>query len=118
MRLWAEAGRVPVVWVGSERRFRSEDLDAFAGAAVASARREALYVRVSGSTGQESSLTGQEQELRDTATGEVVAVCKGRASGLREHRPGLLRLLRAARDGGFTVVRVTHEDRLARFGTV
>src|SRR4051794_29450768 len=84
LRLWAEAGRVPVVWVGSERRFRSEDLDAFAGEAVATepVRREALYVRVSGSTGQESSLAAQEQELRDTAAGEVAAVFKDRASGL------------------------------------
>jgi len=94
-------------------------LDAFAGEAVATepVRREALYVRVSGSTGQESSLAAQEQELRDTAAGEVAAVFKDRASGLRENRPGLLRLLHAARSGEFTVVRVTHEDRLARFGT-
>jgi putative resolvase len=119
LRLWADEGRVPVVWVGTERRFRSEDLDAFTGVVdgPVQVRREALYVRVSGSTGQESSLAAQEQELRHSAEGEVVAVFKDRASGLRENRPGLLRLLAAARDGEFTVVRVTHEDRLTRFGT-
>ena len=42
---------------------------------------------------------------------------KDRASGLRENRPGLSRLVVvAAADGEFTVVRVTHEDRLGRFG--
>lgn len=120
LRLWADSGRVPFVWVGSERRFRSEDLDAFTGVAEArtAVRREALYVRVSGSTGQGLGLAAQERELRDTARGDVVAVFKDRASGLRENRPGLQRLLRAAGSGEFTVVRVVDEDRLARFGSV
>ena len=60
----------------------------------------------------------QEEELRATASAEVVAVFKDKASGLRENRPGLSRLLKAAACGDFTVVRVTHQDRLARFGTV
>jgi excisionase family DNA binding protein len=119
LRVWADAGRVPVVWVGRERRFPSTGLDALVvgGRGGETARREALYVRVSGATGQESSLAAQEAELRATAAGEVVAVFKDRASGLREERPGLRRLLTAAREGRFTHVRVTHEDRLARFGT-
>lgn len=79
-------------------------------------RLEGLYVRVSGSSGQESSLGAQEKELRATSTGQVVKVFRDRASGLREDRPGLIRLLAAVADGSITVVRVTHEDRLARFG--
>ena len=59
----------------------------------------------------------QEDELRATAGAEVVAVFKDKASGLRESRPGLTRLLKGAAAGDFTVVRVTHQDRLARFGT-
>jgi predicted site-specific integrase-resolvase len=39
-----------------------------------------------------------------------------KASGLRENRPGLTKLLKDAAAGKFTVVRVTHEDRPARFG--
>lgn len=79
-------------------------------------RLELLYVRVCGSTGQETSLTAQEEELRTTATGEVVKVVKDRGSGLKENRPGLSRVLAMVSDGSVTVVRVTHEDRLARFG--
>jgi excisionase family DNA binding protein len=119
LRLWADVGRIPVTWVGSERRFKPEDLDVFLGVDATpgpTVRREALYVRVSGTSGQESSLATQEQALRDTALGEVVAVYRDRASGLRENRPGLRRLLDAAGAGEFRVVRVTHEDRLARFG--
>jgi excisionase family DNA binding protein len=120
LRLWADEGRVPVVWVGRERRFREADVDALATSNAAEqepeVRREALYVRVSGTTGQETSLSGQETELRETATGVVVRVFRDKASGLRENRPGLRRMLVAARAGEFTIVRVTHEDRLARFG--
>lgn len=119
LREWAIAGKVPFSWVGRERRFNTVDLDALKVSSVAAppvVRREALYVRVSGSSGQETSLVGQEQELRESASGEVVTVFKDRASGLRENRPGLTRLLKAATENKFTVVRVSHPDRLARFG--
>jgi excisionase family DNA binding protein len=118
LRRWADEGRVAMRWVGRERRFDSAVLDALIGQADQERpRREALYVRVSGTTGQESSLVAQEEQLRATATAEVVTVFKDKASGLRENRPGLNRLLKAAASGDFTVLRVTHQDRLARFGT-
>jgi len=118
LRRWADEGRVPVVRPGRERRFRTEDLDRFLGQAPKDIpRREALYVRVSGTTGQESSLAAQEEELRASSTGEVVGVFRDRASGLREHRPGLDRVLAMAQAGQISVVRVTHEDRLALFGS-
>ncbi|WP_067255947.1 recombinase family protein [Streptomyces sp. DSM 15324] len=120
MDLWvirqANEGRVPVVWVGRERRFRTEPLDALTGCPDTAGRREALYVRVSGTSGQESSPAAQEAELRASASGATVAVFKDRASGLRESRPGLDRLVKRAAKGEFTHVRITHVDRLARFG--
>ncbi|BCY08598.1 IS607 family transposase ISTko1 [Actinoplanes sp. L3-i22] len=117
LRRWANEDRIGFVWVGRERRFDTEVLDAFSGVRPEDGvRREVLYLRVSGSSGQETSLVSQETELRASSRGEVVAVFKDRASGLRENRPGLGRLLAAAAGGEFTVVRVTHEDRLARFG--
>ena len=54
--------------------------------------------------------------MRATATGTVARVFRDRASGLREDRPGLEKLLSAAAERQVTLVRVTHEDRLARFG--
>nr|WP_083849831.1 recombinase family protein [Rhodococcus sp. JVH1] len=56
-------------------------------------RADALYCRVSGSTGQESSLANQEKMLRESATGTVYRVYRDRGSGLRETRPGLNRML-------------------------
>jgi len=118
VRRWADEGRLPSERVAGQRRFLVSDLDQFIAGTTGEqpAGREALYVRVSGSTGQETSLHAQEEELRQAASGEVVKVYKDRASGLSERRPGLRQLLRHAQEGRFDTVRVTHEDRLARFG--
>lgn len=117
LRLWADSGKIPVMRAGRERRFSSDDVDAMkvpGGERAGRPRLEGLYVRVSGTTGQESSLDAQEAGLRAAATGTVARVFRDRASGLREDRPGLEKMLAAAADGQVTVVRVTHEDRLAR----
>lgn len=120
VRRWADEGRLACDRVSGQRRFLLSDLDAFIdgreGARLTS-RRAALYVRVSASEGQASSLANQEAELREVAAGEIVGVYKDRGSGLSEKRKGLQRLLIHAQQGKFDVVYVTHEDRLARFGT-
>jgi predicted site-specific integrase-resolvase len=121
LRLWADQGQVPFVWVGKsqpERRFNEADLDVFAGVAATAVREraEVAYVRVSASAGRETSLAAQEDELRRTSRTGIGKVYKDKASGLRENRPGLNKLLADAAAGKFTVVRVTHQDRLARFG--
>jgi excisionase family DNA binding protein len=118
LRQWAIDGKIPFAWVGRERRFSSIDVENMkrGGPAADRLRRVVLDVRVSGSTGQETSLQAQEAELRATASGEDVVVVRDRGSGLQENRPGLHRVLRLVADGCVSVVRVTHEDRLARFG--
>jgi excisionase family DNA binding protein len=69
LRKWANDGKVATTRAGKERRFATEDLDALCGVTPpVRVRVEALYVRVSGSSGQESSLTAQEQELRLSST--------------------------------------------------
>lgn len=121
VRFACEQGRIHhTVTASGQRVFVQSDLDAFLGRPAAPApalpRTEALYCRVSGTVGQETSLEGQEDQLRASSRGEVFKVYRDRASGLRETRPGLTRLLADAREGKFTVVRVTHADRLSRFG--
>ena len=64
-----------------------------------------------------SSLAAQEEELLVTATGNC-RVFHDVGSGLTERRRGLTRMLDAVEAGDFDVVRVTHKDRLARFGMV
>lgn len=105
-----------------QRLYHRRDLDAHLGRAtplpVPHVRVEAWYSRISGSTGQESSLASQEAELRATSSGRLYRVYTDKASGLNERRAGLTRLLRDAGAGHFTVVRVTHKDRLAHFGVL
>ena len=127
LRKWADSGKVPFVTINSrgDRRFSPTALRAALSipepesSTTPSPTQAALYVRVSGSTGQESSLANQEAELQ-TATKdagqEVVMVYKDKGSGLNTRRSGLNKLLKDAQAGQFGVVYVTHEDRLARFG--
>ncbi|MGW7517605.1 IS607 family transposase [Streptomyces sp. NPDC054796] len=119
LRQWALDGKIPFIWVGRERRFSSVDVENMKRGSDSSTSRprlELLYVRVSGPSGQGSSLEAQEAELRASSSGTVVEVIKDRGSGLKEDRPGLNRVIAMVSDGSVTVVRVTHEDRLARFG--
>jgi len=133
IRRWARSGKLPYVTINErgDRRFLVRDLYTAMGLASngkygldqnqTQVAKIALYVRVSGSTGQNSSLKAQEEELRQEALkerpeGTVVGVFKDKASGLNQMRPGLTRLLKGAKCQDFDVVYVTHADRLARFG--
>jgi predicted site-specific integrase-resolvase len=105
---------------GGQCRFAVADLDTLVGVAAAErlGRREALYLRISGRGDQRSSLAVQEAELRATARSPSVRVFQDVGSGLAERRRGLSRMLDAVARGEVEVVRVTHRDRLARFGTL
>lgn len=93
--------------------YSKDDLDALLGVEPASTSDDQVfYVRVSSST---ASTDGQEDRLA-RAYGSPVHVYRDHASGLREGRPGLKRLLDAAEDGKYTVVCITAKDRLTRFG--
>ncbi|MHA4854720.1 hypothetical protein L1080_035130 [Rhodococcus sp. MSC1_016] len=83
VRKAASEGRLPSRRTGSGQRvFDRTDLDAYLGRPPALDkapvdRVEALYCRVSGSTGRESSLADQESMLRESASGVVYRVYKG-----------------------------------------
>lgn len=66
LRVWADTGKIGVVWVGRERRFPAP---ADAGGVkvrpgAGRVRLEGLDVRVPGAGGQGSLLAAQEAELR------------------------------------------------------
>jgi putative resolvase len=108
---------------GGRRIFRVGDLDRAArrrGQPVpAEPGSVVLYGRVSSHRQQqEGDLSRQLDRLRSAAgdrrvAGEYADV----ASGLSDRRKGLRRALRACQDAHVTVLLVTHEERLARFGT-
>lgn len=107
---------------GGRRVFRVSDLDRVAkrrGRPVAEAGSVVLYGRVSSQRQRaEGDLDRQLGRLREAAGDRLVA---GEffdvASGLSDKRKGLRRALRACQDEAVTVLLVTHDERLARFGT-
>ena len=133
IRRWASSGKLPYVTINErgDRRFLVQDLYTAMGLGdngkygadqgQPQVARIGIYVRVSGSTGRNSSLKAQEEELRlealkERPEGTVVGVFKDKASGLNQMRPGLTRMLKRAKNQEFDVVYVTYADRLARFG--
>lgn len=59
----------------------------------------------------------EDQLLRSKKKcGEADIEIRDRGSGLSEKRTGLRRLIKLARSGKITVIRVTQKDRLSRFG--
>src|ERR1035437_5565558 len=119
LRDWERADKIPCIRVGvrNERRFARADLERLLRKDVP--RKVALYLRVSGSAGQETSLENQEKELRENfldSDESTLRVFKDKGSGLNEKRRGLARLRAVAARGDIDQVWVTHEDRLTRFG--
>lgn len=78
-----------------------------------------LYGRVSSHRQRaEGDLDRQMTTLREAAGGRtVVGEFTDVASGLSDKRKGLRRALRACQGDAVTVLLVSHEERLARFGT-
>lgn len=118
VRNWAESGKLPCARIGTrgDRRFTRADLDQLLGGDPIVERREAHYVRGSGRGDHHPSLRAQEAALAAAAAGPVARVYRDVGSGLSERRRGLTRLLDAASRHEFELVRVTHADRLSRFG--
>lgn len=78
----------------------------------------AAYVRVSSEEQTEGwSLDGQEQAIRDYAARngyEIVAVYRDETSGSKEKRPGLDKMLMAARQHRFQAIIAMHTSRFFR----
>ena len=119
LRRYAKASRIKYYMLGRERKFSTTDLDALIGREQPKEQQErveALYVRVSGSTGQETSIVAQKKMLGESATGTIFKTYTDKGSGLSVKRRGFNCMLQDAKDGKFTIVRITHPDRLTRFG--
>ncbi|MFG2953340.1 IS607 family transposase [Streptomyces sp. NPDC048291] len=107
---------------GGRRIFRVGDLDALSrrrGQAPQRSGAVVLYGRVSSHRQRaEGDLDRQVTRLRREAGERPVAgVFTDVASGLSDKRKGFRRALRACQDEVVTALLVTHEERLARFGT-
>jgi len=99
---------------GGQRVFTQEQVDSFLGIQqdVAPASY-AFYTR--SSHGDKRVHASQVEQLTE-AYGTPTLTYQDNSSGLNDHRPGMSRMLDAARDGEFTHIAITQKDRLSRFG--
>jgi putative resolvase len=98
---------------GGMKLYSRESLDALLGVkTLPDTPVTVFYVRVSGHT---NTVDGQVKKLA-SAYGTPSKVYKDIASGLREGRPGLKKLLDDAEDHKYARICITAKDRLTRFG--
>jgi putative resolvase len=98
---------------GGMKLYSRESLDALLGVRAAPVEPVTVfYVRVSGHS---NNVDDQVRKL-EAAYGNPSRVYKDIASGLREGRPGLKRLLDDAEDHKYSRLCITANDRLTRFG--
>jgi predicted site-specific integrase-resolvase len=117
LRRWSLAGKIPSERLPSgHRRYRISDIQAHLNGKNPLPIRVAIYVRVSGRGDQLTSLKHQESQLRAIDNELVYRVYQDIGSGLNENRRGLQLMLKDIRERRVNRVRVTHQDRLTRFG--
>jgi len=115
LRRWEKEGRLVPVRVGKERRYDYDQLMRFIGQSFDDA--VAIYGRVS-SADQKKDLERQIEFLRKKVEGKYQKIyeIKDIASGIKEGRKGLLKLIELARLRKIKAIYTTYPDRLTRFG--
>ncbi len=115
LRRWEREGKLKPYRVGKERRYSYEQLMEFLGEKRANAI--AIYGRVS-SRDQKKDLERQIEYLKEQVKGkyEKVYEVKDIASGIKEGRKGLLKLIELAKLRKIKAIYITYPDRLTRFG--
>jgi len=115
LRRWEKEGKLKPIRVGKERRYDYDKLMEFLGQA--SDNAVAIYGRVS-SADQKKDLERQIEFLRKQVEGkyEKIYEIKDIASGIKEGRKGLLKLIELAKLKKIKAIYITYPDRLTRFG--
>ena len=117
LRKYTHEGRIPhLTNGGGQYLYTFQDLNNFLGIPNPSEHesdRIAFYTR--SSSGQDATHRSQYEILR-ARYGDPVLTVKDNASGLKDNRKGLERLITKAKNKEFNKLAVTHKDRLTRFG--
>ncbi len=123
LRRWIKEGKIRAVNIGGRWRIPESEIKRLLGQPVEEIKtpkvaRVAIYARVSGAN-QKKELGNQIEALRkyvEQNNWKLVGIIKDIASGLKEDRRGLWRLIKMARKHEFDVLLVAYKDRLTRFG--
>jgi len=123
LRRWIKEGRVRAVNVGGRWRIPESEVRRLLGRSVEEMGiprvvRVVIYARVSGAN-QKRELENQVEALKryvEQNNWKLVRIVRDVASGLKEDRRGLWKLVEMAKRHEFDVLLVAYKDRLARFG--
>jgi len=116
---WIKQGRIGAVNINGRWYIPESEFEKLVKGARASVKRVAVYARVSGDTrrdGLERQVALLEDYVKKQFPQAGYIVVKDVASGLKEDRRGLRKLIDLARRRQVDAVVVAYRDRLARFG--
>ena len=122
IRRWIKEGRLRAVNINGRWRIPESEVKRLLGEPVEATprvtRRVVIYARVSGAN-QRKELEGQIEALKkyvEQNNWELIEVVRDVASGLKEDRKGLMKLIEMAKMHEFDVLLIAYKDRLTRFG--
>ncbi len=116
---WIREGKIRAVNIHGRWYIPGSELERLTKGFYTGLRRIAIYARVSGNTQKddlERQITSLEDYVRKHFPQVEYIVVKDTASGLKEDRRGLRKLIEMARKRQIDAVVVAYRDRLTRFG--
>ncbi len=116
---WIRSGKVRAVNIHGRWYIPEPELEKLTKGLYVSLKRIAIYARVSGNTQKddlERQISSLEDYVRKHFPQAEYVVIKDIASGLKEDRRGLRKLIELARSKQIDAIVVAYKDRLTRFG--
>jgi len=116
---WIRAGRIHVYNINGYYYIPESEVERLLKGIPATVKRAAIYARVSGNMQKddlESQVVSLEDYVRKQFPQAEYVIIKDIASGLKEDRRGLKKLIDLARRKQIDAVVVAYRDRLTRFG--
>jgi putative resolvase len=116
---WIKSGKVRAVNIHGRWYIPESELERLTKGFYTGLKRFAIYARVSGNTQKddlERQITSLEDYVRKHFPQAEHVVVKDIASGLKEDRRGLRKLIEMARKRQVDAIVVAYKDRLTRFG--
>jgi len=116
---WIRSGRISAYSINGYYYIPESEVEKLLRGVSATVRRVAIYARVSGNTQRddlEKQIAYLEEYVRKQFPQAEYIVVKDVASGLKEDRKGLKKLIDLARRRQIDAVVVAYRDRLTRFG--
>jgi len=116
---WIKQGKIRAINIHGRWYIPESEVERLTKGVYATVKRVAIYARVSGNT-QKDDLERQIASLEDYVRKQFpqadYMVVKDIASGLKEDRKGLKKLIELARKRQIDAVIIAYKDRLTRFG--